>query len=66
MVGAPLKQVVFRAICAEANARLQAEAMKLGAVTYLNEHEAANTSAANDVNLDRPWQLWKKRVNRLA
>jgi HCOMODA/2-hydroxy-3-carboxy-muconic semialdehyde decarboxylase len=61
-VGASLKQVVFRAIYAEANARLQAEAMKLGTVTFLNEHEAANTSAANDVNLDRPWDLWKKRV----
>ena len=65
-VGGSLKQVVFRAIYAEANARLQSDAMKLGAVTFLNEHEAANTAAANDVNLDRPWELWKKRVSRPA
>ena len=65
-VGASLKQVVFRAIYAEANARLQSDAMRLGTVTYLNEHEAANTAAANDVNLDRPWELWKKRVSRPA
>ena len=66
VVGASLKQVVFRAIYAEANARLQTEAMKLGTVTYLNEHEAANAATANDVNLERPWELWKKRVNRPA
>ena len=65
-VGASLKQVVFRAIYAEANARLQSDAMRLGTVTYLNEYEAANTAAANDVNLDRPWELWKKRVSRPA
>ena len=65
-VGGSLKQVVFRAIYAEANARLQSDAMRLGTVTYLNEYEAANTAAANDVNLDRPWELWKKRVSRPA
>jgi len=63
-VGASLKQVVFRAIYAEVNARLQMDAMRLGEVTYLNEHEAANAAAANEVNLDRPWELWKKRVSR--
>jgi len=36
------------------------------ALRKLNEHEAANTAAANDVNLDRPWDLWKKRVSRPA
>jgi HCOMODA/2-hydroxy-3-carboxy-muconic semialdehyde decarboxylase len=65
-VGGSLKQVVFRAIYAEANARLQFDAMRLGTVTYLNEQEAANTAAANDVNLDRPWELWKKRASRPA
>lgn len=63
-VGASLKQVVFRAIYAEANAHLQMDAMRLGTVTYLNEYEAANAAAANEVNLDRPWELWKKRVSR--
>ena len=63
-VGNSLKQVVYRAIYAEANARLQMDAMRLGDVTYLNEHEAANVTATNDGNLDRPWELWKKRVSR--
>jgi HCOMODA/2-hydroxy-3-carboxy-muconic semialdehyde decarboxylase len=63
-VGRSLKEVVFRAIYAEVNARLQMDAMRLGEVTYLNEHEAANAAAANEVNLDRPWELWKKRVSR--
>ncbi|MNC89832.1 hypothetical protein D3C83_58310 [compost metagenome] len=63
-VGTSLKQVVYRAVYAELNARLQMDAMRLGDVTYLNEHEAANVTATNDVNLDRPWELWKKRVSR--
>ena len=35
-----LKQVVYRAIYAEVNARLQAEAARLGSITFLNEQEA--------------------------
>lgn len=57
-VGRSLKQVVFRAIYAEVNARLQSEAMRLGNVTFLNDDEAANASLANDNQLDRPWELW--------
>ena len=34
-VGTSIPQVVFRAYYAEMNARLQSEAIKLGAVTYL-------------------------------
>ena len=61
-VGASIKQVVYRAIYAEANARLQTEAMRFGKITFLNDAEAANASKTNDGNLDRPWQLWKKKV----
>lgn len=61
-VGATLKQVVFRAIYAEVNARLQAEALRLGAITYLNDAEAANAARSNDSVIDRPWGLWKARV----
>lgn len=60
-VGATLKQVVYRAIYAEVNARLQAEAMRLGEVTYLNDAEAAAASRANDQVVDRPWDLWKSK-----
>jgi HCOMODA/2-hydroxy-3-carboxy-muconic semialdehyde decarboxylase len=61
-VGATLKQVVFRAIYAEVNARLQAEALRLGTITYLNDAEAANAARTNDSVIDRPWGLWKKRA----
>jgi HCOMODA/2-hydroxy-3-carboxy-muconic semialdehyde decarboxylase len=61
-VGATLKQVVFRAIYAEVNARLQSEALRLGAITYLNDAEAANAARTNDSVIDRPWGLWKARV----
>ena len=43
-VGTSIPQVVFRAYYAEMNARLQSEAMKLGAVTYLTAEEAAAVS----------------------
>src|SRR5919106_1590454 len=62
-VGRSLKQVVYRAIYAEVNARLQGEASKLGEITFLNAAEAANAAATNDQVLDRPWELWKKRVS---
>ena len=63
-VGTSLKQVVYRAIYAEVNARLQAEASRLGPVTFLNEAEAENAAATNDQVLERPWELWKSRVAR--
>lgn len=61
-VAGTLKQVVYRAIYAEINARLQAEAMRLGNVTYLNDAEAAAASRTNDLVIDRPWELWKSRA----
>lgn len=61
-VGATLKQVVFRSIYAEVNARLQSEALRLGTITYLNDAEAANAARTNDSVIDRPWGLWKARV----
>ena len=61
-VGNTLKQVVYRAIYAEINARLQVEAMRLGTVTYLNDAEAAGASRTNDAVIDRPWNLWKNKA----
>ena len=61
-VGVSLKQVVYRSIYAEVNARLQSEALRLGEVSFLNDAEAANAAATNDEVLDRPWELWKKRI----
>ena len=61
-VGASLKQVVYRAIYAEVNARLQSEAVRLGKITFLTDEEAANASRTNDGVVDRPWELWKRRA----
>ena len=61
-VAGTLKQAVYRAVYAEINARLQAEAMRLGAVTYLNDAEAAGATRANEEVIERPWQLWKDKA----
>ncbi len=62
VVGANLRQAVFRAVYTEVNARLQSEALRLGAVTFLNAEEAANAAAMNDKVLSRAWDLWRLRV----
>lgn len=59
-VGNSIKQVVYRAIYTENNARLQAMAMPLGEITYLTDGEASATAEMNDQHLDRPWQMWKR------
>jgi ribulose-5-phosphate 4-epimerase/fuculose-1-phosphate aldolase len=61
-VAGTLKQAVYRAVYAEINARLQAEALRLGEITYLNDAEAAGATRANDEVIDRPWQLWKSKA----
>ena len=63
-VGATLKQVVLRAIYAEVNARLQSEALRLGAINFLNDAEAANAARTIDSVIDRPWELWLARAAR--
>jgi HCOMODA/2-hydroxy-3-carboxy-muconic semialdehyde decarboxylase len=64
VVGDSVKQVVFRAIYTEINAKLQAEALRLGGgdVAFLNAEEAAKATATNNAVLLRPWELWKQRA----
>jgi ribulose-5-phosphate 4-epimerase/fuculose-1-phosphate aldolase len=57
-----IKHVVFRAVYTEVNARVQAEAMKLGTPTFLNAEEAAAATKTNDGLVERPWELWKQRA----
>jgi ribulose-5-phosphate 4-epimerase/fuculose-1-phosphate aldolase len=66
VVGDSIEQVVFRAIYTEINAKLQAEALRLGQgeVTFLNAEEAANATATNNAVLGRPWELWKQQALR--
>jgi ribulose-5-phosphate 4-epimerase/fuculose-1-phosphate aldolase len=61
-VGETLPQAVYRGIYTELNARLQAEALKLGPVTYLEPEEAEKATATNNVAMSRAWELWKRRV----
>ena len=68
-VGDSIRQVVYRAVYAEQNARLQAQALSLadrGEINFLNDAEAAGADAANYANMDRPWELWKMRVRKNA
>jgi HCOMODA/2-hydroxy-3-carboxy-muconic semialdehyde decarboxylase len=63
-VGSSIKQAVFRGIYTESNARLQAEASKLGEINFLTDAEAQATSDMNDRHLDRPWEMWKRNALR--
>ena len=65
VVGTSIEQVVYRAIYAEVNARLQLQALSLGEVNYLNAREAANASSTNDTQLARTWELWLREVGSI-
>jgi HCOMODA/2-hydroxy-3-carboxy-muconic semialdehyde decarboxylase len=64
VVGRSVRQVVFRAVYTEVNAKLQSEALRLGGgeVEFLNQQEAAKACQTNDAVLSRPWELWKRQV----
>ena len=66
-VGDSIQQVVHRAIYTEVNARLQAEAAKLGPINFLTPEEAVKADAQTDskASLSRPWELWKARVGKI-
>ena len=57
-----VRHVVFRAIYTEVNARIESEALRLGDPTFLNEQEAEAAMKTNDALVDRPWELWKRRI----
>ena len=59
VVGASLRQAVFRAVYTEINARVQLLAMGIGEAEYLNAAEAAAASSANDGQIERAWNLWR-------
>nr|WP_297457876.1 class II aldolase/adducin family protein [uncultured Halomonas sp.] len=57
-----LKQAVYRAVYVEVNARLQADALRLGPVEYLTREEASTAMEMIEGQVERPWQLWKRRA----
>jgi ribulose-5-phosphate 4-epimerase/fuculose-1-phosphate aldolase len=65
VVGTSVEQVVYRAIYAEVNAKLQLAAQGLGEITYLNEDEARLSSDMNDGQIPRSWNLWIKRLGEV-
>jgi len=62
VTGPTLKQAVYRAIYVEVNARLQADALRLGPVEYLTREEASTAMETIEGQIERPWQLWKMRA----
>lgn len=58
VVGRTLREAVFRAVYTEFNARIEAEALKLGPVTFMTPNEAAASAATNASQVDRAWNVW--------
>jgi ribulose-5-phosphate 4-epimerase/fuculose-1-phosphate aldolase len=62
-VGRNVMVAVYRAVYTELNARLQAQAIALGGpITFLEPGEYEQIQARADQNVERPWQMWKRRV----
>jgi ribulose-5-phosphate 4-epimerase/fuculose-1-phosphate aldolase len=64
VAGTTLREVVLTAIYMERNARLQLQAMSLGAVTYLTDGEIERTGKAmlSPLASDRAWAGWTARI----
>ena len=54
--------VVFRAIYTEQNARIQADAMKLGTPRFLTDQEAAMAQATMEPLSVRAWEIWRRQA----
>ncbi len=61
-VGETLRQVVYRAVYTEVNARLQQDALRLGPVNFLTAGEAKAANAATGGQVNRAWDLWKLKA----
>ena len=65
VVGDGVPEAVYRAIYTEMNARLQLQAGQLeGPIEFLSDEEGRRSTAANRGTLERPWELWKKKLGR--
>jgi ribulose-5-phosphate 4-epimerase/fuculose-1-phosphate aldolase len=61
-VGRTVQEAVFRAVYAEVNARVLADAMRLGPVTEMSETEAARSAESNAGQIARAWELWTREA----
>lgn len=56
---------VYRALYTTLNATLQQQAIALGgAITYLEPDEAEQSDRTNQAAIARPWEVWKRMVER--
>jgi HCOMODA/2-hydroxy-3-carboxy-muconic semialdehyde decarboxylase len=62
MVGPSIQHAVYRAMYATLNAQIQAEALRLGEVTYLAAEEAESYLRYSGEVVHRPWNMWKREV----
>ena len=64
VVGGSIREVVFRAVYTEVNARLAAEALRLGQgrAVFLSEAEARAATATNQAQIGRAWDLWRAKA----
>jgi HCOMODA/2-hydroxy-3-carboxy-muconic semialdehyde decarboxylase len=64
VVGDSVRQVVFRAIYTEINAKLEAEALRLGGgkVDFLSRGEAEAATELQKQLIGRAWELWKQKA----
>jgi HCOMODA/2-hydroxy-3-carboxy-muconic semialdehyde decarboxylase len=61
-VGGNVRTAVMHAVYTEVGAKVQAEAMRLGPVTYLNHVEAEKITKQNDTLVDKNWDLWRAKA----
>jgi ribulose-5-phosphate 4-epimerase/fuculose-1-phosphate aldolase len=64
VVGGSIQEAVFRAVYTEVNARLEADALRLGGgqIRFLNAGEAKNATETNRAQITRAWDLWKAQA----
>jgi ribulose-5-phosphate 4-epimerase/fuculose-1-phosphate aldolase len=63
VVGRSIQEAVFRAVYLEKNAKIQADAMKMGEIIFLTPTEAEAADAANFGQIGRAWELWRRDVH---
>jgi ribulose-5-phosphate 4-epimerase/fuculose-1-phosphate aldolase len=66
VVGPTMEITVYRAYYTEINARQQLNAMALGPndVVYMSPAECVTTDKIMQASAERPWNLWKRKVQR--
>jgi ribulose-5-phosphate 4-epimerase/fuculose-1-phosphate aldolase len=57
-----LPEAVYRGVYVDVNARLQLEAIGLGAVNYLTDQEGRAAASTNASQIGRAWDLWKMKL----